>query len=148
MVQLSQDRKVGIALIVLVVILFIETLGFPARKHLILNVTFWPRVILALLAILGFGLLVTNKSGGEDTSLKLSAFLTVGAGIIYTNLLEPIGFLILTPPFIFASNIFLGKSYTRKRLISAAVISILGTVCIFIIFQKVMLIQLPEGLLR
>jgi len=148
MVRLSQDRKVGIVLIVLAGFLFVETLGFPVRKHLILNVTFWPRVILCLLTLLGCGLLVTNKSADEGSRLKLNAFLTVGAGLVYTVLLEPIGFLLLTPLFIFAANIVLGKKYTMKRFVSAAVISIVGTGCIFFIFQKVMLIQLPEGLLR
>ena len=148
MVHLSQDRKIGIALIVLAVVLFVETLGFPIRKHLILNVSFWPRVILSLLAILGCGLIVTNRSEGEGARLKLNAFLTVGAGLVYTVLLEPVGFLILTPVFIFISNIVLGKTYTTKRFASAAAISIIGTGCIFFIFQKVMLIQLPEGFLR
>ena len=54
--------------------------------------------------------------------------------LLYTVLLEPVGYLILTPVFLFASNLVLAGDLKKRRWIEAFIVATLGTSIIYLIF--------------
>ncbi len=142
------DRKIGIGILLIVLVLFAETFTFPMRPHITLNTDFWPRVLLVLLGLLScFLIWKGNIDGLKVEPMRLKAFSVVGFCILYVLLLEPIGFIILTPIFIFVGSIALSKIRNMRRVFEAAATAIFGTAATFLIFQEGLLVQLPEGLL-
>lgn len=142
------DRKIGIGLLLIVLVLFAETFTFPMRPHVTLNTDFWPRVLLVLLGTLSCFLIWRGNLDGQKVEpMRLKAFLVVGFCILYVLLLEPIGFLILTPIFIFSGSLMLSDIRNWRRTIEAAAAAIIGTAATFYVFQHGLLVQLPEGLL-
>jgi putative tricarboxylic transport membrane protein len=143
------DRKIGIGLLIIVLVLFAETFTFPMRPHIILNTDFWPRVLLALLGgISCFLIWKGNLDGLNVVPMHIKAFSVVGFCILYVLLLELIGFIILTPIFIFVGSITLSKKRNIPRMIEAGVVALVGSAATFFIFQEGLLVQLPEGLLH
>ncbi len=143
------DRKIGIGLLLVVLVLFAETFTFPMRPHITLNTDFWPRVLLILLGALSIFLIWKgNLDGLKVDPMHLKAFSVVGFCILYVLLLEPVGFLILTPLFIFTGSIALSKIRNKRRVIEAVVTAAVGTSATFYVFQHGLLVQLPEGLLH
>ena len=143
------DRKIGIGLLIIVSVLFVETFSFPMRPHITLNTDFWPRVLLALTAALAcFLIWKGNLDGVVVERMKSRAFFVVGFCILYVLLLDFFGFLILTPIFIFLGSVALSKQRTQRRYIESSVMAIVGTIATFLVFQKGLLVQLPEGFLH
>lgn len=64
--------------------------------------------------------------------------------LLYVILLEPIGFFIMTPIWLFICLLFLGS----RKWFSLSVIPFLITIFIFLSFEKLMSIQLPKGILE
>lgn len=142
------DRRVGIVALFVVSVLFIETFTFPSRPFVTLNTDFWPRVLLGLLGLVSIFLIVRGTlDGSRIDPLKGKAFAAGACCILYVLLLEAIGFLILTPIFIFLSSITLSNRRDLRRAGEAAVTAALGTATMYFIFQKGLLVQLPEGLM-
>lgn len=143
------DRKIGIGVLLIVIVLFAETFTFPMRPHITLNTDFWPRVLLAMLGgISCFLIWKGNIDGLKVDPMRLKAFGVVGFCILYVVLLDIIGFIILTPIFIFAASIALSKIRNARRMIEAATTAIIGATATYLIFQEGLLVQLPEGLLH
>ncbi len=143
------DRKIGIGVLLIVIVLFAETFTFPMRPHITLNTDFWPRVLLTMLGgISCFLIWKGNIDGLKVDPMRLKAFGVVGFCILYVVLLDLIGFIILTPIFIFAASIALSKIRNARRMIEAATTAIIGATATYLIFQEGLLVQLPEGLLH
>jgi len=145
---MGKDRILGIGLLVVLIPLTIETFYFPVRVNIPLGVSFWPRLIILLLAILAVYFIVKDSIDGKPADdLNRKAFGSVGFAFVYVLLLETIGFLILTPVFLFAGCLILGGHSDRKWIIRATILAVLGTVFTYVIFHNALLVQLPEGLL-
>lgn len=143
------DRKIGIGVLLIVIVLFAETFTFPMRPHITLNTDFWPRVLLVMLGgISCFLIWKGNIDGLKVDPMRLKAFGVVGFCILYVVLLEIIGFIILTPIFIFTASIALSEIRNARRMIEAATTAIIGATATYLIFQEGLLVQLPEGLLH
>lgn len=145
--SLKQDRKIGFGLLLVSGILFIETFTFPSRQYITLNVEFWPRVVLAMIAILGVVMVWKGQLDDNPRKLQNKAFIVGLVCLLYTVLLEPIGYLVLTPVFLFISNLVLSKDLKKRRWVEAFIIATVGTSVIYFIFHDGLLVQLPEGLL-
>ena len=145
---LKQDRAVGIAILIGGSILFWETLSFPSTNWDPLGIAFWPRFLLITMIVIGVYLIVKGSlDDGPFDRINWRAFIVLAGGVIYITLLETIGFMLLTPPFLFLAVLALGGSLTRSRIIEAALVAAGGTLFIHFVFVKGLRVFLPEGLL-
>ena len=144
----NQDRIIGIAVLLIGGFLFWETFNFKVVEWEPLGLAFWPRILLVCLGIVAaFYVIRGSVDKGPFLSVKPKGYVGLLCGLIYVLLLETVGFLILTPLFIFAFTLVLGKS-SRRTLVEAACMAVLGTVIIYLVFNKGLLVQLPEGILE
>lgn len=145
---LNQDRAVGICILFAGTILFRETLSFPPPNWDPLGIAFWPRILLGALMLIGVYLIIKGSlDDGPFERLNWRAFIVLASGVVYTCLLNTIGFILLTPPFMFLAVICLGGSLTKTRVIEAILVAGGGTLFIHLVFVKGLRVFLPEGLL-
>ncbi len=133
-------------------------LGVPEGTELGYNLAFYPRllgwfILAASLIILLHAFLRrderTDKGSQTIQIIKNGAFLKRLAGsillvTIYLSLISIVGYLILTPIFLYSFIIFLGD---REKWIMALMASILLTGSVYFFFWILLYIPLPEGIL-
>ena len=107
----------------------------------------YPKVVSTGLFILGLILTVQSVIKGLpkpefkiDRKAVLRLIIFVAATIVYVQLMKPLGFLLLTPPYLFFGTWFFGY----KRRVVAAVTSICLTAAIYVVFRMIFLVILPE----
>ena len=146
--KLKQDRAVGISILVAGTVLFWETLSFPSTNWDPLGIAFWPQFLLITMMSIGVYLIVKGSlDDGPFERINWRAFIVLAGGVIYICLLQTIGFLLLTPPFLFLAVLCLGGSLTRTRILEAVLVAGGGTLFIHLVFVKGLRVFLPEGLL-
>jgi hypothetical protein len=133
-------------------------LGVPDGTELGYNLAFYPRllgwfILAASIIILLYDFLRRDERADKGSQmiqiLKDKAFLKRLAGsillvTIYLSLISIVGYLILTPIFLFSFIIFLGD---REKWIMALMASILLTCSVYFFFWVLLYIPLPEGIL-
>lgn len=107
----------------------------------------YPKTIAVIMFILGIimtgkslakGLPKWNFKLDKQTALRLAAFLFLT--IAYLAGMRYIGFLFLTPFYLFAAMLMFG----HEKYLSAAVTSMASSVVIYLIFTKAFMVFLPE----
>jgi putative tricarboxylic transport membrane protein len=145
---MKQDRQFGIAVLIICGLLFAETITFPTRPLIPLGVAFWPRLVLGCLILAGLILVVRGSlDNGPFEKLQPKAFIAVGGCMIYLLFLDFVGYLILTPIFLFAGSCALAWSVKPRQLVTATIMAVAGTSVTYYLFYNVLSVQLPEGLL-
>lgn len=144
------ELVIGLACIALGVAVFIAA-GSLQKVRLGIGPGGFPRFIGVVLAILGVLQTITALSVGvaapkfnvekKFASLFIAA---VAATAIYVALLPTVGFILLTPILMVFMMYLFGERHFGKM----ALISIITTVVVWLLFTKVFMIFLPEGLLR
>ena len=143
----NQDRIVGIVILLIGGFLFWETFSFRKAEWEPLGMAFWPRIILVMMGIIGVYYTIRGSvDKGPYQKVDPRAFLILLGGIVYVLLLNLLGFLIITPVFIFSFSILLGGT-NRSNIIRAVCTAVICTIGVYLVFQKGLLIQLPEGIL-
>ncbi|MEZ5861384.1 MAG: tripartite tricarboxylate transporter TctB family protein [Geminicoccaceae bacterium] len=144
---MQQDRIVGIGLLAGGAVLLYETFSFRVNDWEPLGMAFWPRVLLAVLGLCAVFLIAKGRlDDGPFLSVHARSFLALGIGVAYVVLLPRIGFLLLTPAFLFATSLLIGRELRWQRLVEAAALALVTTLVLDLVFKKVLLVQLPEGL--
>ena len=144
---MNQDRKLGIAVLVGGAVLFWQTFSFPERQHLGFGIGFWPKLQLTLLALMALVLIIRGRlDDGLLDRIRPLAFTLPLVGVGYAWLQDLLGFLLVTPTLLFLGSLALGRSVRPRRLVEAAVLALVGTASIFVIFQRVLKVQLPGGI--
>lgn len=107
-----------------------------------------PRFVAVLLVILGAVQTVMSLSAGVDAPKfdvdKRAARLfaaAVAMSVAYVLLVDTVGFVILTPLLLIGLMFLFGE----RSILKMAVISIITTVCIWLLFTEVFMIFLPSG---
>ena len=143
----AQDRAVGLVLVFAGAFLFAWTWTFRVVQWDPLGLAFWPRVVLGLMLVAGAYLVVRGSlDEGPRQPLQPRAFLVLAGIVAYVLLIEPVGYLIVTPLYIVAFHLELG-GVTARHAIEALVSAAVGTALVYYVFQDVLLVQFPEGLL-
>jgi len=145
--RFGQDRLVGIAIVLIGAFLFWETFSFKTVNWDPLGLPFWPRILLGLLGAIGIYLIIRgNLDAGPYQGLEWRAFVVLTGALVYVLLIDVLGFLIATPLYLFLFHLSLG-GVTRGHLVEAAILAVCGTGLIYYVFQKVLWVQFPEGML-
>jgi hypothetical protein len=143
----GQDRLVGLLVLLVAAVLFVETFNFKTVNWDPLGLPFWPRVVLALLAILGGYLVVRGKlDQGPFQPLEWRAFVVLGGALAYVLAIDVVGWLVATPLYLVLFHLALG-GISRRHLLEALVIAALATLLIWYVFQDLLYVQFPEGTL-
>ena len=141
------DVWTGVALMVLSVAVWLLTADLPTPKRGI-GPGDYPRVITAVLFLLGLSMTISNLTSGypakgEKTNWKFLGRMVLMAvmAFAYVRLLKLLGFPLLTPFFLFGTIALFGY---RKWWMNA-IVSVLATTCIFVLFNLIFMVFLPTG---
>jgi putative tricarboxylic transport membrane protein len=146
------DIIAGIICIVIGVYVLIVCRGYPEDVIMKIGPAFFPEILawgmIVFSAILIFQAF-NGKSLGEFESLDIRQkgvqriIAAVSVMIIYCIILKPVGFLIVTIPFIMFYMFILGNRRKLQFLWVPAAI----TAGVYLVFEKVLVLSLPMGLL-
>ena len=142
-----QDRYVGIGLLVISAILLVNTFTFRTTQWELLSMAFWPRILIFLIVVISIYLIIKGDLDPENGAepLHRNAFLTAAAGYVYVIFLELLGFLIVTPVFVFIFSLVISKRPYPRRIYESTATAVLGTIIIFTVFELGLKLMLPSG---
>jgi len=129
-----------------------EGASFPVDLVMKVGPSFYPNLLAGLLILFSVILAVLGglgRSKGSSEPLNpgsagfARAALSLAAAVIYTVLLKPVGFFIMTTLFVLALMTLLGN----RRPLQLALVPLGTSVGVWLIFQKLLTISLPAGLL-
>ena len=140
-----RDRVFALVLIVLASI-FYALIGGMEEPYSpgALAASTYPRLILACIIALSCLLIIRPASGERASSIismKGLAVILLAAGYIF--LVEPVGFFVLTPVFLFLVPLVVGYQHRVANAASA----VLVTAALYAVFVLILNIPLPAGLL-
>jgi putative tricarboxylic transport membrane protein len=124
-----------------------ETRELPANVYGSPGPGVWPRIVFGLMLAVALILGYTSLRSSDETPVfergtQLAAGL-MGLAILYLVAIEPVGFLLTTALFLFASMWMLGMRSWRML----AGVSILFPVIVYVVFVKLANTEFPPGLL-
>ncbi len=120
-----------------------------------------PRVVSIIMAILSIILIVsgirnlkvekrnggTNEASAKRGNTNKIAYYTLGLIAIYIALINVVGFPVMTAIYI-ALQLFVLSGLKMKKLLLGAIVGIVSSTLIYLIFSKALYIQLPLGIFR
>ncbi len=147
--MLDGESFFSLALFLISVGLFWRTFSFETMAgYEVLGPGWWPRLLLAAMAVLSAGLFVGRlrwlRRGGErqEETVATGRLLGLTAACFgYAVLMPYLGFLVSTPLFLLAVLLLFGTP--RGRVLALLPLGI--TVLLLVIFVKVLYISLPRG---
>lgn len=145
------NRKISLILAALAMGYLILSYQLPSYPYVPVDSDFVPKVLGYLLILLSAALFFTGKENPDEdkkedevSKSELPVLLTVTAMVLmYIFLLEILGFVIVTILFIFFCSWFLGYRHFKVN----AAVSVLFPVTVYYIFNYLLQIRLPNGLL-
>ncbi|NKB54605.1 MAG: hypothetical protein GKR97_20780 [Rhizobiaceae bacterium] len=140
----SYDRWIGLTLLVLVAFLFADTFNFKTRPYVPLNTAFWPRVVLAGIALVAVYLTIRGRVSDEEperfSNKAAYAFL---AAVFYVIAL-PLGGFFAMSSFVGAVGYFwLANDNSARTVAISIVYGILVSGAVYLLFKHALLVQLP-----
>ena len=148
----AADFIISIILIALSVFLYMTADKMPGATKGI-GPGDYPKFICSILFVLGviqlISVIVSSKGipfiqfSEINKKFLVRALIMVVATFVYYKLMKPIGYLLTTPLYLFGSFMLFGY----KKKIKGAIIAIVFTVVVYLLFTKVFMIFLPRGIL-
>lgn len=153
------DIVAGIFLIVCAVIIYFDSANIKLIALTALDASFFPRflavitIALSIIMILRAAANLKRSAKQERPQLQffatvqelLPALTTLGLLGGYVFLIEPVGFLLTTPFYIFGQACVLAPKGERKPLMFAA-LGVLATIAIYCVFKFGFQLLVPMGL--
>ena len=99
-------------------------------------------ILLSLTAFLKIRREGNDPAKIEVKEIVLAALLVIGFAL-YLQLLKPLGYLIATPIFFFV----FGAIYGDKKWLRLGITSVVFTIVVWLLFEKLFYIMLPHGIL-
>ena len=141
----QRDRVFALVLIVLASIFYalIGGMDEPYSPGALAASTY-PRLVLASIIALSCLMIIrpaSSEQASDIVSLKGLSVILLAAGYIF--LIEPVGFFVLTPLFLFLVPVVAGY----RHFVAIAASAVLVTAGLYVVFILVLNIPLPAGLL-
>lgn len=160
---MGRDAVIGLIIVVMSILLLFNTMGIPTPPIVPLGPAFYPRILLGLLLIMGMilfilGILKGRSSGDKKSEKKkvlederwlirykkiIWGFVVFGLYILFIPI---IGFYVSTAIVLVILQGILGYRELKQFSIFF-MISIITTVCIYLIFEKYLMVVFPKGCL-
>lgn len=148
------DKLIGMGVALLGIAILVLALQLPqplAATRIAYGAGFFPTVLGVIIALAGgymalFSRAEEDEAEDDEESLALKNMgrpaIVVGAALVYILFSQQLGFLILTP-VILTGLLLLG----RVELWRSLLIGLVGSVIIYVLFAKLLLVPLPLGIL-
>lgn len=148
--KLSRDGWGGLAVLAASLLLFWGTLGLKDNPLVPIGPGFYPRIVLGVTAVLAIVLVLTDwlspakfpSAGALNYGLVATMF---GLFAVYAGALPYIGFRISTGLYIAAVNGLLEPPRTAKAWLRVALVALISTAVIYVVFERYLLVLLPRG---
>ncbi|HBE46349.1 conserved membrane hypothetical protein [uncultured spirochete] len=141
------DLFLGLIGIALLIGVYILSESFPEPHEAQLGASVFPRIVSALLAVVGIFIALQSLKKKSNAELHIEnakmVFFTFFILLLYGLLVKKAGFLILTPVFIAVLLNIMKYSTIIINLLT----SILTTAGIYLVFKIFLSVPLPEGIL-
>lgn len=147
----AADFWIGMAVIAISVFFFLEAGKMPTQSRGI-GPGDYPRVVCVMLFVLGVvqvaRILIVNGFPRVDwknvqTRFLIRAGVMVAASYLYYKLLKPVGFPVITPIYAWGAMMLFGYKYKIK----AAIICVVFSTAVYLLFTNVFMVMLPGGFL-
>ena len=131
----------------------IKCQSYPEDFVMKIGPAFFPEILAGGLLVFSTLLIIQallGKSIGDSQSLSLRekgtqrVLLALAGMIIYCAVLKPVGFIIATIPFIMFYMFLLGN----RKIVQYVWVPVAITLGVYLVFEKVLVLSLPAGLLR
>jgi putative tricarboxylic transport membrane protein len=148
---MSKDGWSGLAILLASLLLFGLTLGLKDNPLVPIGPGYYPRIVLAVTALLAFAVFVldlqdkrdkTRVADKLDYSMIVSMFAVFG---LYCGALPFLGFRIATLLYIAATNALLDFPKNGKGWARVAAVSIVTTIVVYYVFERYLTVLLPRG---
>lgn len=145
------DAVIGLCMILLGIVVFIHVQSFPTQGDGHAGPSLFPSVLGILFVVAGFVLVrqgIRSKAPLFTRLPELDAHgigniaLTLGAIVFYILVSEKLGFLLTSFTVMIVMMLML-----KARFATALPVAIGTTLCIYAIFNKMLLVPLPRGIL-
>lgn len=149
--MLSRDGWGGLVVLAASLLLFGLTLGLADNPLVPIGPGFYPRIVLALTAGLGFWLLAVDfvtrkKSEKPEHNLHYAAVVTqFGVFGLYVATLPGLGFRIATALYVAGASALLAPPRGVKGWIGLAVLALATAAATWLVFERYLLVLLPRG---
>lgn len=150
--RIAADFLISLAVIAISIIFIVSAAGLPTKEQGI-GPGEYPTVVSSILLVLGVYQLIKCvvvvrgipliDFASLDRPGLVRFFIMVVVTYVFYKLLRIVGFPILAPIYLFFTIMFFGY----KNKVKAAVLSIVFTTTIYLLFTKVFLVMLPAGIL-
>ncbi len=152
---MSRDAIAGLVVLAASLVLFALTLDLKDSPLVPVGPGFYPRIVLAVTAVLSLGLVVTEfvargkrvappESKGEKANYTLVA-LSFGVFALYCAAMPAIGFRIATFAYVVASNALLARPRGLKGWVGSVVLGLATAFLTWLVFERELSVLLPRG---
>jgi len=149
----SRDGIAGLAVLAASLVLFALTLDLKDNPLVPVGPGFYPRIVLAITALLSLGLVVSDFLGRkerpkEKPRQKLNyplVAISFGVFALYCVALPALGFRIATFAYVVASNAFLAPPRGAKGWAVTLVLGAATSFITWLVFERELSVLLPRG---
>lgn len=150
---MSRDGIAGLAVLAASLVLFALTLDLKGNAMVPVGPGFYPRIVLALTALLSLGLVIGDllgrkKARAEEPKHKLNyALVALNFGMfgLYVAALPGLGFRLATFLYVVAANALLARPRGAKGWSGAVVLGLVTALATWLIFERELSVLLPRG---
>lgn len=151
---MSRDGIAGLAVLAASLVLFVLTLDLKDSPMVPVGPGFYPRIVLAITALLSLGLVVSdvlNRKGTlrEQSKQELNYLLVAlnfGVFALYVAALPGLGFRIATFAYVVAANALLAPPRGLKGWAGAVALGAGTALFTWLVFERELSVLLPRGL--
>jgi putative tricarboxylic transport membrane protein len=149
----TRDGIAGLAVLAASLVLFALTLDLKDSPMVPVGPGFYPRIVLALTALLSLGLVVSDvlsrkRNPQEQPRKKLNyplVAISFGVFALYAVALPWLGFRIATVLFVGGANALLDPPRGARGWGRALVLALLTTLATWLVFERWLSVLLPRG---
>jgi len=148
----SRDGIAGLAVLAASLVLFALTLDLKGNPMVPVGPGFYPRIVLAMTALLSLGLVLSDvlsrKKGQARPEQKLNyplVALNFGVFALYVAALPGLGFRVATFAYVVVANALLARPRGAKGWAGAVVLGLATTFATWLIFERELSVLLPRG---
>ncbi len=150
---MSRDGISGLAVLAASLVLFALTLDLKDNPMVPVGPGFYPRIVLALTALLSLGLVVSDvlsrkekpkEKPKQNLNYPLVA-ISFGVFALYCVALPNLGFRIATFAYVVASNVLLAPPRVAKGWAGAVILGLATSFLTWLVFERYLSVLLPRG---
>ena len=148
--KLSKDGWAGLAVFAASLVLFGLTLELKPSPLVPIGPGFYPRIVLAITALLAvilvvLDLLARKQPGSGDQANYAAVTLQFALFGVYVASLPWLGFRIATLAYVAAMNALLDLPRTTKGWVRVGVLAVVTALATYLVFERYLSVLLPRG---